>query len=303
MILQYNGVTLELVALDRVERVNVYSSDGMDLLYVHWIIGASCVFSPGGQPVGVAATILSPNTNRETVAGFAPPLSWTGTYTPPDTFFQEGNGDGITGYQATLTDVEVKTRLMIPRRKLIIGSLDDKGRLIVWLESPKTGLLCDMAGGPKPISVDVISVAGQGQTFGVHVQIETFQSPCTYQSDRALISHRWQMTHDHNEDNYLTRTIEGEAVFNLGVVASSIFQPDWIRGQLFHPIPLGFQRRLGPISLSPDGTTLKYTVSDVDTTILFDPGDSGATQMEIVENVAYSAPFRAMRTLHEGFGF
>ena len=63
--------------------------------------------------------------------------------------------------------------------------------------------------------------------------------------------------------------------------------PDWFRSQLFHPIPLGFRRHVPVVTLSPDGNTLKYTVTDTDTSVVFDAGDTGATQMDIVERVKY----------------
>lgn len=300
MFLQYNGVNLELVSLDHVERTGVYSTDGMDLLFVHWIIGATCVFSPGGYPVGTAATSLSTDTTAAVVPSSltAAGINLHGTNTVVPAFTQEANvvgsfGPAAGGVNAIQTDAELKNRLYIPRKKLFIWGFDDQtGFRTIWLESPKGSLACDINGGPKPLALDVVSATGEGLTFGVHFQIETWQSPCPSKADRLLLSHRWQMQHTHDTNNYLTRIIDGEAVFNQAFIQSTGAQPDLIRNQLYHPIPLGFQRTLGPITQSSDGATIRYQILDTDTTITFDPGDSGATQMEIVENLSYTQPWR-----------
>lgn len=291
---EYNGVELELLQLDRVDREAVYSTDGQDLLYIKWVIGATCVYAPGGYPVGTAASSISPATVRELTGKSAQPRNLRGVNPTVPPFSQTSNSAGQwrkPSYDAFITDAELKARLYVPRRKLRLWVWDRAGNRAIWLESPKPGLICDLAGGPKPISVDVVSSTGEGQNFGVHMQIMTHLSPCPDGSDRLILSHRWEMDHSEDEDRYLTRTIRGEVVFNQALLESNNFNPDWLRNQFLHPIPLGMKRGPLDITRSSDGTTIRYVLSDIDTSITFDAGDSGATEIEIIENVSYTQPW------------
>lgn len=308
MHLEYNGVSMELLQLDQVSREAVYSSDGQDLLYVKWIIGATCVYAPGGYPVGTAVINPNPDTkdelypsanlrnNNRDVRGRNPQV-WP--------FEQAVNTLGgqnrlQPSHTAVVTDVELKSRLWTPRQKLRLwvwdGGLGEgdatRGNRQVWMESPRGDFPTDMAGGPKPLAVDVVTAAGEGLNFGVHFQIMTHLSPCPEGSDRLILSHRWQMSHHPDEDQYLSRIIEGEVVFNQAVLLQADYNPDWLRSQFLHPIPLGFKRKNVDVVQSSDGSTIRYTIVDTDSTIMFDAGDSGATEIEIIENVSYANPFR-----------
>lgn len=128
----------------------------------------------------------------------------------------------------------------------------------------------------------------------VGLDIRTWLSPCEDGSDRPILSHRWQMVHTEDENHYLSRLIRGTVVFDVGNLLEAHQNPDWFRRQMFHPIPLGFKRTLGPISLSPDGSTLSYEYADTDQTVVFDAADTGATQIHIVEQVHYYNPYRAI---------
>jgi hypothetical protein len=109
-------------------------------------------------------------------------------------------------------------------------------------------------------------------------------------SDRPILSHRWQMTQDRNEDDYLTRYINGEIHFNGAVLSRTGNQvrADWLLKQFFHPIPLGFRRYIGPAKRSPDGLVIQYAYADVDPQVTFDPLDSEATFMSVSENMIYT---------------
>ena len=88
----------------------------------------------------------------------------------------------------------------------------------------------------------------------------------------------------------MTRTITGEIIFNGGLYRQLDRVPSDFLSQLLHPIPLGFKRMVPHVVQSSDGLVIQYTVVDVDTTITFDPGNSGCTNINIVENLQYLQP-------------
>jgi hypothetical protein len=100
------------------------------------------------------------------------------------------------------------------------------------------------------------------------------------------------MDHVPDENHYLTRVIKGEVIFNAALMDNSPYTPDHFRNQFMHPIPLGFKRRGPTVTQSSDGFTIRYVIEDVNPTITFDPGDSGATNIEIVETIKYAQPQR-----------
>lgn len=294
MELWYNDVRMELLTLDRVERHAVYDSSQTDLLYVDWTIGASCVFARGGLPVATSTRDLSDAT-QAAVYGLGSPGGGGARGLDPriPTFTQTANtpGEQYGGLNGILTDAEVKARLWTPRRKLQIFAYDQTGRKIVWMESPRDGAICDAANGPHPLAVDVVEATGDGATLGIYFQISTKIPPCPAGSDRLVLSHRWEMSHTHDDNFYLTRVIKGDIIFNSAMIAKHGIRPDLVRNQFIHPIPLGFRRGGPQITQSADGLTIGYTIADTDPTVMFDAGDSGATRMDIVEMMAYESPW------------
>jgi hypothetical protein len=314
MELEYNGVLMKLLTLDRVERVAVMSRDGMDLLYITWIISASCIYSPGGTPVGTATISVGTDTDERLFhpEKVRPPTGPRGTPSEPDDLIQEIDageyetddpqavhsptanltfpGQNGVGFSAAVTDAELQKRLMIPRQKLIIHARDTGGDYVHWLESPLPTFPVDAAGGPFPISCTVLEAQGEGRTFAVNFQIKTSLVPVDIAAEQLVLSHRWEMRHEHDDDNYLTRTTVGEIVFNAAVVEKFDLLPDLFRNQFILPIPLGFRRKNPQLVASSDGLTIGYTIHDVDPTVTFDPGNSGCTQIQIAEKMGYRAP-------------
>lgn len=205
------------------------------------------------------------------------------------------SGDGGCG--PILTDLTLRNRLMTPRGKLTITGFDwsagndARPKTLAFLESPKPPYVCDPANGPHPIACDVIQ--GNDMSMAVYFEIQTAVLPCEDQSDRLVLSHRWQMSHTHDENQYLARVIDGEVVLNGSMINTFGINPDFLRSQLFHPIPAGCYRTVPHVTPSVDGLTYTYQTIDTDQTITFDAGDSGATHIEIAEKLAYYRPWKA----------
>lgn len=309
MEVDYGTISLRVLDFSMYSRQAVYTQDEADLLYVKHSLGFSGVYAPGGTPGLDSVAALSPETaarlNRtdstSRILGVSPGGVDPGTAPAPGIFdppVMEPRAGGMpvgtpafgqrTGPE---TDAELYLRLMTPRQRLVVWAFDRQtGGRIAWLESPRPGFSVDAANGPKPVACDIISVAGEPHSVGVYYQIETYQPPCPVGSDRLILSHRWEVSHGHDDDYYLTRVITGTVVFHAGVRDLIGIHPDRIRNQFLHPIPLGFRRGLPEITQSSDGLTIHYVITDTDPTIIFAPGDSGATQIDIKEKFQYTTP-------------
>jgi len=319
MEIEYNGVTLEMTELVECERTAVYDPSGTDLLFVKWRIGCVCTLGSGGYPHATAVNWPGKNNSmtnvrpdligttdkvaRDGLRGSDPAdYSWDSIKQPHNVDPREPRNP------AFITDKELFYRLMTPRKHLKITAYNEDGTKFIWLESPRPlptdikgssqrvgsdtnpaghqpGTPTDADNGPKPIKCDVVQPTGEAATFGVHFVIETATVPTPAASERLVLSHRWSVTHTHDEDYYLTRITIGEVRFNAAILHAGAQQPDWFRSQFFHPIPLGFRRNGPTVRMSDDGLSLQYEIHDTDPTVTFDPGDSGATQMQIAENV------------------
>lgn len=305
MYLQYGSVTLKVIDLTRFERETVWTEDQADLLYIRTTLGVTATYAAGGDPALPSARLLAPNTKgmlagtdatadslKSTPRGFNPGDGpGGGVFRSPfletDTDF--GALDKTKLKSGPETDAELRGYLWVPRQKLILYAYArETGVPIRWLESPRPGFTTDLGNGPKPLSVDVVSASGEPNSVAVHFQVQTDMSPCPSGSDRLVLSHRWQMSHGHDEHFYLTRTIVGTIVFNGAVMRAQGMRPDFVRAQFIHPVPIGFQRAAPLVVQSSDGLTIRYTITDTDPTITFDPGNSGATNIQIVERVQQS---------------
>lgn len=302
MYLQYGTTVLKVIDLSRYERTNVYTDDGADLLYVKHTLGVSAVYAPGGVPNMPSVATLSKDTaavlggadSTISVVAKQPRGKKPGetTVVRPAPLMEDDFG-GPTGDQFTgpETDAELRYRLLLPRQKLVLWAYRrSDGQPIRWLESPRPGFSLDAANGPLPLGLDVVAASGEPHSIAVHFTVSTCLPPCPIGSDRLVLAHRWQMTHGHDQNGYLTRTTQGAIVFHSGMSDFILPYPDAFRNQFLLPIPLGFERSVPSIVMSSDGLTMAYTLVDTDPSITFSPGDSNCTQIEITEQFDQMSP-------------
>lgn len=239
---------------------------------------------PGGGGNILQPTLTTPTVTPPVTSGVSPNLpNYCGLPNPGP----QGWRDPIT------TDRELELYLRVPRQKLLVWAFDANANPLIWIESPRAGMTSDAKTGPMVLGCHVRN-GPNSSSFFVSLDIRTWLTPCEDGSDRPILSHRWLMVHNEDDNHFLTRTINGTVVFNPALLVANGMEADWFRKQFFHPIPLGFKRSIGPILLSEDGTTLKYQYSDTDQTIVFDPWNTDATQMEIIENINYNNPWRGI---------
>jgi hypothetical protein len=295
MYIEYNGVTLQLVDFIKRERDLVYDPSGVDVIYVKHIIGAVCTIARGGWPTGTEALSVT----GDTIADVENPDGLSDSIIPnpasrgtPNYRTEQFSTRNQRGLLPIYTDADLRIRLLAPRKLLKIYGWGESGGngQNIWLQAPTPGAKVDAAGGPFPRALDVIDSSGEPNSMAVYFEIEANVPPCHSGEDQLILSHRWQMTHTHDEDYYLTRIINGTVIFNAAQVHAKGINPDWLRNQFIHPIPLGYKRGLPEITQSPDGHTIRYTITDTDEKITFAPADTGATQIQIIEKLTHTSP-------------
>jgi hypothetical protein len=95
-----------------------------------------------------------------------------------------------------------------------------------------------------------------------------------------ITSNRWVMTHQYDDQYRLTITTKGLATFRRDALLTWGTSADDYRSWLFVPIPIGYQRLLGPITLSQDGLAVDYTITD--RRIIFESNDDKVAHMSVV---------------------
>jgi hypothetical protein len=167
------------------------------------------------------------------------------------------------GDRAPASFAALRQVMLTPRRQLKV----DVGGVVV-LESPAKrpggdrNFVVDVKNGPQPIGFQVLEVRSV-KTMVIYWECECWINACC---NSALLSHRWEMTHELSESFLTTRRITGRAVFRSDFLRDYPGQParypdDW-RLRLFHPIPDGFQRDKVNVVAASDGLSAQYQVVD-----------------------------------------
>lgn len=221
--LTYGDVLLSVVNTNYIQRVPVRSPDGAGHVCTMWTFDVDCVYNPGD--VGMSYT--NPAGIPVITVGELPPT----------------------------TDLAIREYLMTDRRPLVYTN---EG--IEVLRSPNANLVCDAANGPKVESVTVTKVLG-GKTWLIHFRVSTWVNGCD-DATNPLKAHRWRIVVDIDTEQMSTRTIIGEAIFDVGMLATAGTFADQYRGSFFHPVPPSFFRARVHVDVSDDGTTVSYQIVD-----------------------------------------
>lgn len=177
------------------------------------------------------------------------------------------------------TDIAIRNALMQPRKTLTYVDEAAQGGVTV-LTCPAAGFECDAKGGPYPRDCRILQIAGS-RTWAVLYVLEAFTNEATAQEQanrNVILSHRWDVSADYDEDQFATRVVRGVAVFNLAQLKKLGRVPDEFRRDLFHPVPTNFKRTAVNVQPSSDGTTIYYTVVDTEQPINLNVAD--ATRFE-----------------------
>lgn len=275
MLLEYNGLALNLVRMDAYERVPVYH--GPNYLYTRHKLTLTAVFNPATQQAvlagdaapafGVGNTLGLPfipaATNFGTLLAPVGPVAGGTTGLPPLGSSPTAN----TGRPAAYTASAIKHELMQPR-----GQLRFSVGGVLMLLAPLPGTACDATNGPTPLDCSVTAMTGT-RTFRVRFSIQADINESLLRLSPTnfgyVLSHRWSMQHDLDSDFFVKRVIHGRLVFRADMVqrgpdanVGSGFNPDDFRRFFFHPIPTGWARRGVRVKALDDEVTVDYEVTD-----------------------------------------
>lgn len=195
------------------------------------------------------------------------------------------------------TDIELRDRLQVPRRKLQIWiNSGPDGAPEFILNLPYDGCLCDAKHGPTCVDMNMSAI--HGNVTGVkRLVFECFEAlPLFYGVEKdtnrlkggskikrepggqlinqhavqpnklltpPLISNRWEMKQVPDPTTHLNTTvISGKAVFRMDVLSRMQITADQLRPYIMPPIPMGYKRRPPEVSLSGGGNEVVYMIVD-----------------------------------------
>jgi hypothetical protein len=243
MQISYNGITLDMVTIHNWTREPIL--DGTTYLYSRHTLTISAVINPA-------------------------------------TVSYVRNGDNLAaqpGQQGWATDKAIKSALETPRGKLLVY-MDGTAAANKVLESPPPAddgggrYLCDATNGPFT-TVYGFQANSNLRTFIVSLTVRTDLVEDEYIDDKFrkiggikknpyVISHRWEMKRSRDEAFFESRTITGHAVLRADKLKRDGRQPDEFFRELMHRCPVGFKRETEDVRVVEDGTTLHYTLVDVE---------------------------------------
>lgn len=303
MFVIYNGVVLDVISTEGVEREFVYSQDETTLLYTKWTVSVVALVNPkvsgsanGYSVVGadkiIRAKLSEPRKKLyiiEASAGTGKPLVnsptistlQTGGPAPDATTGTNTSGTGTPNANSGNTD----------------GTQTFQSPYEVLLECPYGNIGTDAKDGPTPLHYDITAVQGV-MSYMVRFVIQCYVSPefptqtqptpGTSLAPSPVAAHRWKMSIGATDQSYFTvRKIIGTVTFRKDMMKGAKLSPEDWRAFLAHPIPVGYKRMPPQCDLSEDETTLVYTITDVQQATNFDPFQSGATDINITESISF----------------
>jgi peptidoglycan hydrolase-like protein with peptidoglycan-binding domain len=190
-------------------------------------------------------------------------LTVKGYYNPASTSYRRQGALNapvpVAGVRGPETETAVRNWLSQARGQLIysVGGVE-------VLRSPAQGATVDAANGPVPVVQSVVAAHGE-KTFEVTLTITTCVNEGS--STSPLLSNRWRMVHDIDQDGYTTRTVIGHAVFRSDRLAARNAAPDDFRAYLFFPIPNNCRRNGVHVEQSEDGLEVAYSFTDQETAV------------------------------------
>lgn len=296
--LEYNGIKMELINIDRFERTVASSSDGVDHLWNEYLIQVTAVvheayLNLGNGPFESWAILkhklmekrkkfkLSFLTggaaNQSNKVGIAPAFAEVGADKP---FIFDGPAASDLGQFDLVPD------------RIQSMTDDEAGEIEVMIESPLPGYSIDAHNGPDPVFCHPYKFLGTNgmvitwavKTWLVECPIEqALRTPGQGRSQTPLVDNRFDQIHDVDDQHVTTIATYGTAVFRTDLLYANGVVPDNFRGAIIAPIFRGFRRSHIQVKQMSD-TTVRYLTIDRQTPVVFDPSVPNAVMADVIHH-------------------
>jgi hypothetical protein len=281
----YNNVQIHHCLTKRFEQETVYDDSGTDYLYTRFRV----------QVVGyVHANLQASVTANVGVRTDVASVDTSGAYAA----MTKHPGDYVDGAAQNFN--VVRTKLATPRQafqmKVDVDEQGSGGTVLLSAEAVAaakkkeifvagdTVAAKDVDNGPKP-KLMAISHLVADNIFRVEWEVEVCKVECSVDgaastaNKTGILSNRWSMTDEIDNNFYTTRTIQGR----LRVVTAHI-NPHSFRGWVVPPLNNYFRRERMSFTATADGLNLDYTIVDREVAYAAPP-PATKWRFEITENM------------------
>ena len=180
------------------------------------------------------------------------------------------------------TENMISSLLVQPRQALFLSNGPGAGDVII------NGIGIDAHNGPMPQLFSVTEMHGDDRTWEVEFAVTTWLNEA--EEPNVLISNRWSMEGDTDQDWYTTRVIRGHATFDTKLLAGA--SPDSFRSKLILTVPTNFKRDSIAVTVEEDGAALDYSIIDREQPINLTAAaiKAGITRIEATNTVGIRNP-------------
>lgn len=283
MHISYNGIQFDILQTHNwiIDLVRADGGEGPPLYY-HWQMDFSCWLNPdvtARNKFQSRAIASCPNPRH--LWELSPPNAAGGIDVPP-----------TDRASPAITLIDVLKRLAEDRKQLLMWTdsklnplePDPKEYILI---SPLIGAVTDCLEGPK---CRLLGPIPQGNVSMVlHLRFETWTPLCREIGGPMLLSNRFTIKEEHDEQYRPIRTISGEAHFRKDLLIFNGMTPDLLREMYFPLCPVGWQRQVPMhVILLPPGNVVQYSVTDVKQFLNFPGGvRRHAAKIEVEHMQAY----------------
>ena len=246
-VLRYGGVDIPYLRTEKFTQEPVWSADGTDLLYTHFVIGVSGILN---------SCFLKNNMD---------PSCWIEASRP--VLLQRGRQlyFYVGGTQLVPPPDPITTTGNAPSGNEVVSSPayhNPVNSACVASGATLTPAL-DAHLGPKPIRLDIRQI--RGGTYAIYYEIETWVPYCVGGGTPAMIlSNRWESSLEIDSKYFYTRTTNGTLVMNGQWLATnpapSILNANSLL--VLPPLFKSWKREVVRFNLSSDQLTLTYSIQD-----------------------------------------
>jgi hypothetical protein len=321
----YNGIDMRVLELEQAVVEPVYDSTQTDLLYCRYLLsvnvmvnGQAEVRNVAGPPLSYAKTgnqvyhyDMQTTDKPPAVVAPVPPFASAPDSVNPFTIGLTAvdvtsgtdpvNGNVTGGIHAfneraqveivpgpgptAITHQLLYSRLVEPRAILWVFN-NDGGPDDLILQSHAFDQYCDARNGPIPAALNITRAFGDGATFFLNFQVQTFVDLHQYADgnpETGLVSNRFGVTHTIDEDGVLEIHVRGEAHFKANFLYDAALSADFFRRSLFLPVPFGHVRGNIVVEGMENACGVRYSYTDREMPVHFVAGPyADATRIEAV---------------------